>query len=56
VKSRHPSKRPSGETRTPVHIDADVYDAIRKLAKADDRPISRYVNRVLQSHLDSHGK
>lgn len=48
---RHPADRPGRETRTPVAVDADVYDAIRRLAKADDRPIGRYVNRVLAAHV-----
>lgn len=53
LSKRNPKKRPSGESRTPVHIDAGVYDGIRKLAVADERTVTRYVNRVLQEHLDS---
>lgn len=50
---RHPNDRPGPEKRTPVQIDPDVYDEIRRLAAADERPISVYVNRVLRAHVVS---
>lgn len=37
--------------RTTVTVDAEVYAGIRALALADDRPITRYVNRVLAAHI-----
>lgn len=42
--------------RTPVHIDGDVYDALRELAREDDRSIARYVNRVLAAHVRRRGR
>lgn len=52
VSPLHPRDRPSGETRTPVQIDADTYHGLRELAKADDRTITRYVNKVLRDHVE----
>lgn len=51
VTDRHPTERASGESRTPVQLDADVYHAVRQLAREDERPIARYVNRVLREHI-----
>lgn len=52
VVDRHPTERASGESRTPVQLDADVYHAIRQLAREDQRSIARYVNRVLAAHIE----
>jgi hypothetical protein len=37
----------------PVRLDPDVRQGIETLAKADDRSISGYINRVLRQHLET---
>lgn len=37
---------------TTIRLDEDVKDGIEALAKADDRSLSAYINRVLRHHLD----
>ena len=42
---------------TTIRLDEDVKLRIEALAKADERSLSAYINRVLRHHLEaSHGK
>lgn len=50
--TRPESARQQSGKRVPVQIQPDVYDAIRALALADDRPVARYINRVLREHIE----
>lgn len=36
---------------TSIRLDEDVREGIEALAKADDRSLSSYINRVLREHL-----
>jgi hypothetical protein len=36
-----------------IRLDPDVKAAIEALAKADDRSISGYINRVLRQHIEA---
>lgn len=49
-----PAKDTRGVTKAwaPVHIDSDLYEQLRELAAADDRTITRYVNRALKLHIE----
>jgi predicted transcriptional regulator len=38
---------------TTIRLDEDVKDGIEALAKADERSLSAYINRVLRLHLDA---
>lgn len=35
-----------------IRLDPEVKAALERLAKADDRSLSGYINRVLKSHVD----
>jgi hypothetical protein len=37
---------------TSIRLDPDVHDGIAALAKADERSISSYINRVLRQHIE----
>lgn len=37
-----------------ISLDPIVYDGIKKLAKADDRPFSSFVNILLRNFLEKH--
>ena len=39
-----------------VRVNADVYEALRQLAVADDRSVTAYINRVLAAHVATHKK
>jgi predicted transcriptional regulator len=36
-----------------IRLDADVRQGIEALAKADDRSLSAYINRVLRQHIEA---
>ena len=38
----------------PVRLDPDVREAIERLAKADERSLSAYINRALRQHVEAH--
>jgi len=39
-----------------ISLDPIVHDGIKKLAKADDRPFSSFVNIILRNYLEKHEK
>jgi hypothetical protein len=39
-----------GKTKTTVHIESDVLQALRKVAEADERPMAYHHNRALRAY------
>ncbi len=42
------SSKESYKERLCITLDSDVLEAVRRLAAADDRPVSSYINRCLK--------
>jgi predicted DNA-binding protein len=37
-----------------VWIPAELYTALKRLAREDDRPLSEYVRRLIRAHVAEH--
>ena len=35
-----------------ITIDSDILEKLRKIAEADCRPLSQYINLVLKKHIE----
>lgn len=43
------------KTKVSITLDANIIEQIRKLAEADDRSFSQYINLILKEHLLAKG-
>lgn len=43
------------KTKVSITLDANIIEQIRKLAEADDRSFSQYINLILKEHLLEKG-